>query len=387
MESDSDSLRVLFIIPAFWRNGAVEFIVDLADELALLRMKIEIFTFNKAKAHSRLPQQPIKTSVALETSQFRRHQLLYVLIKLIWPAASSDIIVLTWENGPFIWIPSLVAYVLRKPTVAIVQNNIQRSLVDYAQCDEKSFGRRALRWSYAQARAVVCVSEALIASVEQEVGRQNVTAIPNGIDVERIRKLGKFPPPSMLMADDQPIVLGLGRLAPQKGFDLLIRAHAAVLKRGIQHRLVLVGEGPEAQALLQLSAELGIAESVIFLGYLPEPYSALACASLFCLSSRYEGFPLVLMETAVLGVPVVAADCLTGPREILADGLYGDLVEPESVGALSSAIERHFRDPARLRGKAQASASQADRFSMRTCAQKYSRLLRQHGGKPGLCLH
>ena len=60
-------------------------------------------------------------------------------------------------------------------------------------------------------------------------------------------------------------------------------------------------------------------------------------ASLFCLSSRYEGFPLCLVEAAVLGVPMVAADCPTGPREILANGHYGDLTPTESVEALSKA--------------------------------------------------
>lgn len=171
-------------------------------------------------------------------------------------------------------------------------------------------------------------------------------------------------------------MVGIGRLKPQKGFDLLIRSHAAVLKKAVCHRLVLIGEGDERTTLSELSANLGVSESVIFLGFLTNPYPILARASLFCLSSRYEGFGLVVAEAAVLGIPTIATDCMAGPREILVDGLYGDLVETESVEALSSAIEKHFQNPQRLLAKAQASAKQADRFSMKTCAQKYSELLR-----------
>jgi len=97
----------------------------------------------------------------------------------------------------------------------------------------------------------------------------------------------------------------------------------------------------------------------------------------FCLSSRYEGRPLVLAEAAILGVPSIATDCPTGAREVLGDGLYGDLVKTESVEALSTAIERHLRDPQRLLLKAQASASESARFSIRNCAQSYIKLIRQ----------
>lgn len=147
-----------------------------------------------------------------------------------------------------------------------------------------------------------------------------------------------------------------------------------MIEKGIAHHLVLIGEGEEQATLSELATNLGVSESVIFLGFSSNPYSTLARASLFCLSSRYEGMPLSLMEASALGVPMIATDCLTRPQEILADGLYGDLVATESVEALSSAIERHFLEPQRLATKAQASVQQAERFLMRTCAERYSDL-------------
>ena len=370
-----NSLRVLFVLPVLSRNGAVNFYVDLADELVRLGIDVEILAIEHESLHCRLPRESVKVNVAFGKGQYYQRGLIPILlIRLIRSALSSDIVILTWENGPALKWPSKVAYWLRKPTLAIVQNNIQKSLVYYKSENE----RHILRWAYAQAQAVVCASKALIAAVEPEVNHKKIKSISNGIDVEKVRTLAKLTCPSVLTADNIPFVVGIGRLTPQKGFDLLIRSHAAVLKKGVRHRLVLIGEGDDLTKLSELSTNLGVSESIIFLGFLKNPYPVLAQASLFCLSSRYEGFGLVVAEAAALSVPTISTDCIAGPREILADGLYGDLVETESVEALSNAIERHFRDPERLLKKAQASAKLANRFSMKTCAQKYSELIRHY---------
>jgi glycosyltransferase involved in cell wall biosynthesis len=185
----SDSLRVLFVLPAFERNGAVEFYVNLADELALLDIDIEVLACRYQELHSRLPSKPVKVNIALEADRFVRLGLFTLLIRLIQSALSSDIIVLTWENGAALLLPSLVAYILRKPTLAIVQNNIQKSLVDYPS---RFGGRLVLRWAYAQAQAVVCASKSLIAAVKLEVNQKKITSISNGIDLERVRTLAKL---------------------------------------------------------------------------------------------------------------------------------------------------------------------------------------------------
>ena len=213
--------------------------------------------------------------------------------------------------------------------------------------------------------------------MEQELNLDSnkVKSISNAMNLEEIRSAARQSLSSEVIKNDLPFIVGIGRLARQKGFDLLIESHATVLKKGIPHRLILVGEGEERTALSKLCQSLGVAETVTFLGFVTNPYPILARASLFCLSSRYEGFPLSLIEATVLGIPTIATDCPTGPQEILANGLYGDLVETESVEALSNAIEKHFREPSRLIKKSQDSAKQAERFSLKTCAKKYTELI------------
>jgi len=378
--------RALFVLPSFDRNGAVEFIVDLADAMACQSCEVEILVLSGATASARGPREPVTLSFAngytsarntrsgfrLQTQ--RAFHILSMFKDMMRSVLRADIVILTWEYGRALLLPSIAAFILRKPTIAIVQNNVQRSIADYS-----SVGwQRVLRWAYARARAVVCISHDQIAMLHQiGVLESNLVTIPNGVDVERIRTLAKHPPPSILTVDDVPFVVGMGRLSSQKGFDILIRAHAEVLRRGIKHRLVLIGYGPDKDKLTALAAELDVGDSILFLGYQTNPYPAVLRSSVYCLSSRFEGRPLVLAEAALLGVPIIAADCPTGPREILADGLYGDLVEPESVEALTTAIEQHFRDPQRLIDKSQAAKKDSDQFSIQVCAKSYVSLIHQ----------
>ncbi|MGI9260603.1 MAG: glycosyltransferase, partial [Woeseiaceae bacterium] len=286
----------------------------------------------------------------------------------------ADVVVLTWEYGRALLMPGIAAFILRKPTIAIVQNNVQRSIADYSSAG----WRRVLRWAYRRADTVVCISDDQ-APILREFGvsEDKLVTIPNGVNVERIRSLANAPPQVDLAVENSPFVVGMGRLSPQKGFDYLIRSHAEVLGRGTEHRLVLMGTGPDKGELQTLAADLAVSDSVIFLGYQKNPYSILLQASVYCLSSRFEGRPLVLAEAALLGVPMIATDCPTGPRELLADGQYGDLVEPESVDALANALQQHFRSPQRLIEKSQAAKADSDRFSIRRCAESYESLIRE----------
>ena len=135
-----------------------------------------------------------------------------------------------------------------------------------------------------------------------------------------------------------PVVLGVGRLAPQKDFGTLIRAFARVIARR-PCRLMILGDGPERASLEMLVAERGLTGSVDLPGWISNPYPYMAHAGVFVLSSRWEGLPSVLIEALFCEVPVVATDCLSGPREILEGGRYGALVPVGDEEALAAAIE------------------------------------------------
>ena len=135
-----------------------------------------------------------------------------------------------------------------------------------------------------------------------------------------------------------PVVLGVGRLAPQKDFGTLIGAFARVVVRR-PCRLMILGDGPERASLEALVAERGLTGSVDLPGWVSNPYPYMAHAGVFVLSSRWEGLPSVLIEALFCEVPVVATDCLSGPREILEGGRYGALVPVGDEEALAAGIE------------------------------------------------
>jgi glycosyltransferase involved in cell wall biosynthesis len=93
---------------------------------------------------------------------------------------------------------------------------------------------------------------------------------------------------------------------------------------------------------------------VHLVGFSANPFPILRRAALFCFPSRYEGFGYALLEAQMLGVPIVAADCMTGPRQLLQDGRFGRLVAAEDVDELSTALAEHFDDPSALTAKASA---------------------------------
>jgi glycosyltransferase involved in cell wall biosynthesis len=138
-------------------------------------------------------------------------------------------------------------------------------------------------------------------------------------------------------AGQPPVILGAGRLTKQKDFSTLIRAFAQV-HRQKNARLIIIGEGEERVKLEKLVADLGIEEHVQLPGFVDNPFAYMARASVFVLSSAYEGLPTVLIEALAVGTSVVSTDCPSGPREILNNGQYGELVPVGDEAAMAQGI-------------------------------------------------
>ena len=135
-----------------------------------------------------------------------------------------------------------------------------------------------------------------------------------------------------------PVVVAAGKLKPQKDFRTLLNAFS-LLRKNRPARLIILGEGAERPMLERLIDELGIGDCVDMPGYVQNPYSYFKNASLFVLSSAWEGLPNVLIEAMACGCPVVATDCPSGPAEILEGGKIGKLVGVGAVDKLAKAME------------------------------------------------
>ena len=206
-------------------------------------------------------------------------------------------------------------------------------------CDHNHFTARSAIWQrmraklYPQVGAVVSLTEA---------DRPKFAALnPNTQVILNTSSLHAETP----ALPAEPRVLAVGRLQAQKGFDLLLQAWQTVARQLPEARLRIVGGGPLGAELAALARTLGVEASVEFAAPTDRIEALYREAAVFVLSSRYEGMPLALLEAQALGVPAVAFDCPTGPREILSEAT-GVLVPSADVPALAQALLRLLRDPA-----------------------------------------
>jgi len=181
--------------------------------------------------------------------------------------------------------------------------------------------------------------------------------------------------------------VAMGRLGFEKGFDLLLLAFALCFERYPDWTLRLVGQGAEQPRLQNLAEQLGIKHAVRFEPVTKEPERVLHESDLFVLSSRTEGFPMVLLEAMACGLPVVSFDCSSGPREMIRDGIDGLLVPPEDVGALAAAMATLMGDELERQRLAKRAVEVAERFSLPRVMGMWTEVFakaacRTSGGKP-----
>jgi glycosyltransferase involved in cell wall biosynthesis len=196
----------------------------------------------------------------------------------------------------------------------------------------------AYRRLYPKADAVVCQTAAMAADLGRLAGvNRNLRVLPNPVDLEAVRATASSAP--TLWRGPGPHLLAVGRLMPEKGFDLLLQAFAQVRQRFPSAELTIVGEGRERRALEMLAWLLAVRPAVQFAGHVDQPESWFKDATAFVLSSRHDALPNAVLEAAAAGLPIVA----TGASEGLLDLLRGDpgvwLAADISAEAIAKALE------------------------------------------------
>ncbi len=219
------------------------------------------------------------------------------------------------------------------PTRLIVRESNMPSL-SWQNAARRSRGRAlTMRWNkwvgYRGADRVVCQSRAMAADIAAhfpEVAGK-LCCIGNPVDIDLVQRLAESEPPAWPPAPGRHLV-AVGRLAWQKGYDLLLPAVREALVSHPELHLTILGKGAERESLDAQAAQLGIRERVHFLGFVENPYAYLARADALVLTSRYEGLPNVVLEAHALGVPVIATDAPGGTGEVVQPGFNGYLCEP-----------------------------------------------------------
>ena len=233
--------------------------------------------------------------------------------------------------------------------------------------------RALIRYLYRSAHAVVAVSQGAADDMVKTAGvpREKVRVI-FPILTSGIEELAKQPADHPWFAPGQPpVLLSVGRLAPQKDFVTLIEVFSR-LRKDLDIRLMILGEGKERGRLEQLVRSLELVQNVAMPRFTTNVFAYMSRSAVFVLSSAWEGMPMVITEALATGTPVVSTDCQSGPREILAGGRYGRLVPVGDVKSMESAIRQTLAEP-----HAKVPQEVLRRFAADTVVDQYIQLIQE----------
>ncbi len=328
--------RLAIFLPGLYGGGAERTMLNLAQGVAERDYAVDLVL---ARAEG-----PLLAEVpeSVRVVDLRASRVLLSLPALVHylrrKRPHSMLSVMHYANIVALWARRLAGVPTR--VVVSARNTLSRS----AQHASNWRGRlmpHLIKHFYPWADGIVAVSKGVADDLAQvtAIPREHIQVIYNPVVTPKLQEKAQAPLEHPWFAPSEPqVLLAVGRLTAQKDFPTLIHAFAKVRQAHLA-RLLILGEGEDRSALEGLVRQLGLEQDVSLPGWVENPYPHMVQASLFVLSSRWEGLPGVLIEALYCGVHLIATDCPSGPREILRNGQYGQLVPVGDVGALALAIE------------------------------------------------
>lgn len=229
------------------------------------------------------------------------------------------------------------------------------------------------RLLYHRAAALVCMTNPVLSWMQERITVKGYV-IPNPVQPAPAHAQG---PDKSEKTKNAHIVVAMGRLSREKGFDLLLEAFSRIASHHRDWKLQILGDGSLKSELEEQAAKLGLRDRIEFTGLVADPFPVLLGADLFVLSSRYEGFGNALCEAMACGLPVISFDCPSGPREIIRDGIDGLLVPAENIGELAAAMDRLMTNTHERMHLASRGPEITERFGLNRVLHLWSKVFEQ----------
>ena len=385
MNKPEKPLRITLAIPHLGGGGAERSVLRLARGLIERGYRVDILVFKKINTlEDEIPPQarqfilkPGRVNDFRDRIRLARRfgfRILRFLRRDLLGDAQSVAAYID-EERPDCILPSLP----RAKSAALLAlcftklNPVTIPTVHSVLMNRKRRFRKLYSILFPMADHIVTVSDGVADNAALKLGipRKRISRIHNPADIAEIDELARAVPDHPWMSDDgPPIILSAGRLARVKDFPTLLQAFRRV-SRNREVRLILLGEGSWRNRLGNMIRKMGLQEKVSLPGWVSNPYAFMSRASMFVLSSKFEGLGNVLIEAMACGCPCVSTNCPAGPAEILDNGRFGPLVPVGNDSALAKAMERVLDSPP----DKDALLARAQEFSLDASVELYERMI------------
>lgn len=362
-------MRLTLIISSLTAGGAERVMSLMANYWAAKEWEITILTFDDGAEPPFYPLDPRVRHICLAVNSTSSNWLLGIWnnfnrIQALFGAIASlkpEVVISFMDTTNVLTILATRALNLR----VVVSERVDPTLYSIGKTWDS-----LRRWTYPSASSIVVQTQRAEDYFASEL-RLPSYVIPNPV---------VLPPKSEDIPQAEKTkrsLVAMGRLTPQKGFDLLLKAFAKLKDKHPDWILTIFGEGELRPELEALRDKLKLQARVYFPGNVKNVYESLKQADIFVLPSRFEGFPNALCEAMACGLPVIATDCPSGPREIVEDDIDGILVPNEDVKALIAAMDRLMNDEQeRLRLSSRATEV-LERFNLEKVMLLWEQLLEE----------
>ena len=332
-----------------------------------------------------VPEAEVGTSRRISLGGGRAAYAAPTLIRYLREARPSVLLIKSGQLGPAAVVAGVVT------GTPIIQwettfNDLELDSIGFRQ--EVGYRIEGTLFRWASAIAVNSSDLGEWAAEKRGLARSQILFWPSPFDLEGIRERGKAASPS----PEGPFrMIAAGRLAKQKGYDVLIEALAIAAPDLPDWRLDILGaeegwKGGWQERVERMITEFGLSERVRLLGLLDDPYPKLASADLFVHAARWEAFGNVIVEAMALGTPVLATTCIGGPHELLGEGRFGRLVPSEDPVAFAGALVELARDPVERRRLAEAGLARSQDYSVKRLFPMMLEDIARVTGKAGFSL-
>ncbi len=377
-EKSKGKIKVLFFISSLDGGGAERVMVDILHHID--KSKIEpslvlLYPYDRSPYKQYLPKDIKITIVKRKSDSFiDKIKQFYAFIQTVF-REKPDVILSMLTHNNFM---AILSGMLFKIKVVACEHISLGEMINTKE------GKKILwipvaplvKVLYRFADQIISVSNGIKDDLIKEfsIPAYKIQTIHNPIDLTRITELSSMTPEALSLKGHIPIVIAMGRLVRQKGFDTLIKAFSLVIPK-MDAQLIILGKGPERESMEEMVKDLGLIDKVFFAGFQNNPYKFLSRADVFVLSSNYEGLPMVILEAMACGIIVISTDCRSGPREILQDGKFGFLVPVGDEQALSKGIVTLLKDRSLREKFSRLGRERAKDFAVDKIINQYERVI------------